>query len=663
MADKFIRLINGNNANDGSTFVLAKQSPSQGGSAGDRWKLEKSPDPTACGTATWTNNSSTVTFAVAPTKVVTNCETAWTAANGNVTCLTSGTRNQGSNSARIDIAAAFTTGKVAHFPTGTLDLSGHQQINFQINSTSSIAANTFRIDLCSDTTGDVPVHSFTIDRQLLTGSNNFQGFVYDNGSALNSSIKSVTIVALLDPSASSVTILIDNIFVSKGPTAADCLTLYSIICEAQNPTGEQYWFQPICIVDNVVTLHGFGASGSSNLTSYRGTTKTVTTYVRQTILMPSNISWIPSASGTAASPITFSGGWDPADNMATQNGETWIYTPRGQTQFLFVNNFNYIRFEKVGITNGVATNSGGSSSICVNNGIGITFTNCWFLCSNYYSDNATLNVTFTNCRFIGFGGISNISTGAFAKHLFDSCMFLTSGTASLGNLVANWIFRNCTWYNPAFSISTFQMQQNEPSFINCTFKASTAFNTSTAGYSVVGCHNCLFAGSAASNVSTQSISNGRQNSRVRSGNHNQVNGAHFTVYPGGTWGTTTATRHTASGFAWQMSVTDSTYFNSDNPLEEILGAFYVKANKLVTIKCWVRRSNTTNVTASIKVPAYYCGLTQDVETVASGAVNTFQEETITFTPTLDGVVPLYAKAMVTTGGSAFFDDISFSQAE
>ena len=217
----------GNDSNDGLSFANRKKtitSATTSIAGGDTVRVIGSPDATDMGqTASCTNKSLTVTLSASTSSNI-YLEGAWTA-SANVTASTSTTRKEGNNSTSLAIAADFTTGKVAYYATGTLDLSGYQQVSFWVRANAAVSANIFRLRLSTDTTGDTSTHEFVIDRALNT--NQWTCLTYNNGSSMNSAIASVALVADSDPGV--VTVLLDNILGCKDPASADSITLQSLI--------------------------------------------------------------------------------------------------------------------------------------------------------------------------------------------------------------------------------------------------------------------------------------------------------------------------------------------------------------------------------------------------------------------------------------------------
>jgi len=127
---------------------------------------------------------------------------------------------------------------------------------------------------------------------------------------------------------------------------------------------------------------------------------------------------------------------------------------------------------------------------------------------------------------------------------------------------------------------------------------------------------------------------------------------------------TDVNRHTASGIAWKVSPT-STNGTSYAPGIINLATFCCSANNLVTFKCWVKKSHATDIAASIVLTAYQiAGVTSDVTATKASDTN-YEELTITFTPTADGVVTVQGRVWWVANAaddSVYFDDITITQA-
>lgn len=305
--------------------------------AGDVIRISKSPDPVSLGiNATFTDNSATITLASTKTKTVCPCESNWIAATADLTCTLESNaayRKQGSYCQKIVFGTNFTTGKAAHFPLGSiLDFSAYTAITFWLYSAGAYAANMFRIDLCSDTAGDVVVDSFTIATGTRAAKFIPLTISRDGGGSLGNSIQSIRLHCLSDPGTA--TIYLDNFEACDGGFG-----LTSLI--GKNDDVDQWW--PIkSIVETAVTLEGNYLSKSSIASEL------VTCYYRNPLLLtPGTAIGAVQVNGTAPSPLTFTGGWNTSSDI--RDGDTWIshQTLEGTG---IASGKNYIKFERLYFT-------------------------------------------------------------------------------------------------------------------------------------------------------------------------------------------------------------------------------------------------------------------------------------------------------------------------
>jgi len=135
---------------------------------------------------------------------------------------------------------------------------------------------------------------------------------------------------------------------------------------------------------------------------------------------------------------------------------------------------------------------------------------------------------------------------------------------------------------------------------------------------------------------------------------------HRTFTGGGEIRSETSVRHTASGVAYRLAPT-STNRDSAWPLRLPLGPISVNANALVTVKAWVRRTNTGLTVVLAQRKNQLTGISSDVTSTISAIADTWEELTIAFTPTEAGSVEPEIQVY---GGSTFFgyvDDFSVAQ--
>lgn len=442
MTTFYIDFENGNDANTGASFAQRWKTLTAGATAarvapGDVIRVMATAYCTLVGDATWTDDSRTVTLAAAKTVTIDSCDVAWTGVTNSTVTAVSATCKEGTNSMQDVIAAGFTTGKAAFHATGTLDLSTMQQVCFWVkNSVAIAAATSFSLRLCTDTTGDVSVHTCAIPAIPTTAQ--WVPVVVDTGGALNAAIASVALYVDVDVGAN--TIQIDNVFAAKAPSAADSITLNSLIAKSSclywvtgttyavgdrrkptppNRTGFQYkvtaittgvaggaepawptywggtvvdggvtwtcerledtWHAIASIVGTTITLDGIHSTLPSATIpgKYRGDTETIATYKREPFLTPltssNTTNNVVQEAGSIDSEVLYTGGWNRTD-MSTQDGESW-FSGRNGTGFAVNCAFSYVQIENM---NAVRYTNGIISSVSSNSPSGRTarVTNC-----------------------------------------------------------------------------------------------------------------------------------------------------------------------------------------------------------------------------------------------------------------------------------------------
>lgn len=711
MATLYLDLVNGSNANNGTSFALRKKDLSSFTlSAGDVVRVMGSPAPVALSvTCTLSNQSKTVTLSGAVTTNITLCESVWTASGGTVTCtLNSSTKREGSNSAQAAIASGFTTGKVAHFATGTLDLSGYQQISFWIRCTNNtVAANTFRIRLSTDTTGDTATHDFVINRAL--NQDRWTPITLDNGSAMNSAIASIALVADSDPGTA--TILLDNILACKAPSNDDALTLQSLI--GLNVSGDKTWY-PIkningttVIIDETVnssttTGRGYSGTGGSGLTLYRR--ETIKTAIAATSTTKVQT---PGQAGSSGNPITISGGWDTTD-MSTQTLDT-ITDGLDGFGYCWSAERAFITWERIGMTRydtGIAFTTAGTDNVfnsvicssgCTTNGIFVrgsnnTFTDLLSIACNGAEgltsqtdannviitsavclSNSTkgLNAAGNNNNRWRIGTITCSNNGSTALDISGAAVNITTaatlkhngGSGMQVNSLKPSVFMNViSTNNSLYGINFNQASFNNHQFRNLTCSSNTSGDIGTS--SITQGELILYNASLGSGTKIESLNGGRD-IRVRSQNEGDVSSANK-IYSDGGQGTPSviaqtvadSDRHTASGLAWKLTP-GSTNRDELYPAYVPIKAIGFNGGSLISFTCWVKRSVTT-MSARVRIPGgKVAGVDSDVIVNCTGAANTYQQLTIDFTPSEAGVLDIIFEAWGTTSEKAVIDDFEF----
>lgn len=680
--------------------------------AGDTIRIKASPDETLVGNATWTEYSKTITLAGAVTANIATCETAWTG-SANVTQTADISQyKEGTKAAKSVIAAGFTTGIVAYFATGTLDLSGYQQVSFWFyNSTAALAANTLSLRLCSDAVGAVTVHTIAIPAMP---SSFWVPLTVDLGSNMNSAIASISLYADLDPGA--VTVYLDNIIACKASSSADALTLTSLLGKVHNkvwvasttyavndirkptqpnrngwrykvtaqtgasgsseptwPHGigstvtdggvtwtceglEDTWYPIQSINGTTVKLdNGVNTQGNAGR-GYSGATETVATYKREPINLAFGTGSLDSLNqakrnGTPTSPITYTGGWDRT-SMAAQNGETWLSAQNGYNYGIgsYLDGADYLVFENI---NGVRHNLG----VIWYQTVSLILRNCQFSgCtgSGFYNASAVAAAAITGLVFNNNGAHGLIHGSPISAKL---SRFTASGNGSDGINCTNSYVANLQYTdivcknNGGYGINDDGFSVKP--YINLTTGGNGSAGMRSPGGAIL--HNALI-----QDTTEFSAMGTGYDAYIWSSKHDQTANNHIGTTDGGTIISATDQRNTPSGISWKFRPT-STARNSGYPLRLSVAKIACLADMAVNLTIYARR-DSTNIQGRLLVRGgQIAGVGADVSVSCAPSINTWiQSSTLTFTPTENGVVEVHFEVWdgTTTDKNMWIDDFA-----
>lgn len=690
MADWFIDPISGGASSAGTSYATRRLNVSGLSiNPGDRVKYIKSGDPQALSgvDGTFTNGSDTLTLSDSTVcKLITDCQTAWTG-SANVTCTTSSTRREGTLSASMAFAAGFTTGLAAYFDLGgAQDFSGYEKITFWLRTTSIMAADTLQLSLCSDAVGATPVNSITVD--VATLGSNWVPITIDTGGALGASIQSIALYCLLDPGTN--TVLLDDIL------AANDLTLNTLV--GKNTSTETFW--ALKSINGATAKFDNSPASSATVRGYWGVSETVPLYIRNTLtptLTTGNIQ-NTSSSGSAGSPILISGGWDTTD-MSTQTGETWIDGRSGQGVGFMVQG-QYISFEKMAFTRcsyGLdveAAQCGGllvASNNNTNDGIYMGIGSTQSLAASSLSGNnygfefqasaAAILGDITNCHSntsyplygvnrtttpfsVGDINASNNTNGITLTAIAVKSIGNVSAhsNASSGIDITSTSSRCDVLSISASSNTTFGARIGSPGethIYDMTLSGNTSGNLGlspmTSGGGQIYLKNAKFSGTLISNQPAG------QNQRVYSQFEQNNITVNKTYTDGALVSSSTTNTHGTSTLSWKIDIT-STNRGAGYPYRFLVATIGFNAGSEVTFSAWVERTSS-NIFANLVLPAgRVAGVTNGVTTSISGT--TYDEYTITFTPTQAGAEDIYLDVWTvsSTTDSVYIDDLSLSQA-
>jgi hypothetical protein len=705
----------------------------------------------------------------APLKTVSLGTRANWVASANATSVfaTTGTLNKGGAADQMSIAAGFTTGKIAYYTLpATLDLSAYQQLSlFILQGSGTLGGLT--ISLCSDTTGDTAVDTFTIPS---TGATNvYTPFTINKGSALGSSIRSISISRAANNGAQ--TFFFNSIVAVKSPTSVDALSNTSLVTK-NNGTEGAYAVGGFGGSDGTIVFLD-SAPTASNLTTtggaYYGTTETASlwryeplnAWTLNSVALPSSqfstttYNVIPNNSGILNAPITFSGGWD-STNMSTRTGQTW-FTNQNGLGFAFINNgpANFTTFDRLNYTrsntgytisnsaiqviiqncnytaiNGVGITSGSRTQQQLQNCI-VTNTSSSGVQFDFGSNDINNPVVINNCTFSGNTGINlQINTGGsgFPYYNITNNSFNTSSATGInisfflyGTITSNSInyfnttglstasnmigtINNLTFVpEPADGTQIISGTGNQAygtlpqniytTFNNVTVNAPTTTysqGTTTISNLLLGCANFKFTNGSftATNVSytqntlydqggvylynctgipttviatTNNVAPYILNAAFYSQDEGNTVGNNKIYFQGGLATSQTAVRNTASGYAWSLAPTSTSTVTSQFPLKLKIASIAANGGSAVTVSAYMRRTNT-GLTMQLVCPANQpYGPSTDTVASMTAAADTWQQVSISFTPTQNGVYDIYAYVYGGTTYTGYVDDLGVTQ--
>ena len=619
MPTYYIDPANGNDSSSGTSWGTAWRTITSGATAartapGDEIRIAETPAISAGVNATFTNTNRAIVLASALTKTINHADgtTGWTAAT-NITLSGGSNRKYGDNALQVTPASAFTTGKVCHALVaggGTQDFSGYTKISFWMRppATTAIAANTYKLCLCSDANGNTIVNQINIPATL--NNTGWHIMVLDNVTALGSSIQSVAIYANSDPG--TISLAINNI------VACNDVTHETLIGWQDDCFYNVQSFDGTTI--NIDSVNTSPASGKG----WYGTTGTATLYyIKPFTNLSTGVYNNINEAGASGNPIKYIGGWNIASNTRT-----------GRTAF--------------------ASNLVGSGT-----GIGLS------------------TRSFTEYSYFILARFNNpISIATSIRIVLDNIVFCGSQTLALRGFVSNckalnlsniitltnYAYYNCTFAsNPNYGASI----QGNPKLINCVFgnnsSTSIAVSESIDGTDYPGSGPSLYKCLLEDYGEVEAADN-NLGFIIWSYDHDQTLGNHwgFTYQATVNWQTTV--KRTGDPGSWRVvhSGADRT---QSFPVRFQFAQIAVSASAQVTVKAWVKKDHATNVGCRIFVEDADFTLAGITAQSATAANNTnWQEITIQFTPTVDGIVPIWFDSWyISANSNTYIGSITVTQ--
>ena len=607
----------------------------------------------------------------------------------------------------------------------TLDLSAYEQITLWIDATAALTANDYSIRLCSDTTGDVSVDTLSIPAVAAHAYRQLMPITINKGSALGNSIASIAIYRDSGSGTPSIRLdCITAVKAASNDASLGLQSLISKNTASYSSTETWYPIAAIEeTVIAFDSGPQWSSNASVHYPGWYGTTESVTTYkleplktVPQGTYAGSN-GLVVQDSGTAGNQITFSGGWDRT-NMSSQTGMTWFDCRNGLGYGFNWNAGSFLTASRIGVVRGVY----GFAEIYGNNAVmndchangnwyGIQFNQTYngsysnlFICNNSNagvilgrSNNLMVDVDFGDA-FKKINNNGRDQTGAFGAYGLTLASVRTK-IGVIGELCNN---QHGLYPSPSHDTTIEEISDlsanNYGAFIGgsgapllirkitaCSGNQSVFYISSYTGeYTILELtssgNKYLVNGGGSSQLpacfayvrrwtSTDSFtavnnvtnSNGRIQIAVsRWGN---TVGDSRIYLSGCDVKSESSVIHAASGYSYRFAPWSTSLVPSTWPA--IIPIAYVRcvANQATTISAWVQRSNTGLTVGIMARRNQLTGMSSATDYSASitASANTWEQISISFTPTETGVIELLGFAYGGTTYYGYIDDIQVTR--
>ncbi|MCK9399607.1 MAG: hypothetical protein M0Q51_06385 [Bacteroidales bacterium] len=652
----------------------------------DEVREKTSPIGTLMCDALWTNLSKNVVLDTAQTINVDMCESAWTGDNGTSSANGVGTTpifaKIGSYSVKIIIdATPAANQRQAYYNIADVDLQTCQQISFWIFSEAILAAGTLVLQLCSDDACTTVVDSFPFPAVPITALWQPVVITKSGGGNLGSSIKGIRIDTgpTTLPTAGKF-IAIDDIIA----TVTDGLNLTSLISKntLQQSTisstgyGNEAWLAIQSINGTTVMIDNQASTPANNGRGYSGTTETKPTYFRtpfQTtpVALTTNVQIVQDSGTSEVARIVFSGGWDPITNQQigdtifdglisrgyglSTNSKSWITITRisfvrytigirvvGSAGILidFISDLNH------SYNDGIRAETSLVTELIIN-----TIVNC---CNNFsnglnfqYPHIKITRVVHANGNY-GFGitlGSSNIriiQIDEINNNTQHGLNFATPLPGASCNIII--YVKDCG--DNGISGVRFDSSNN----IIRTLVIRNNNIVSAMGMNQIG--------KLTTTNSLLVISPNYYNAQIRVGNMDG-NGCYIQHRSG--YVTQQVASAGGTGKEWKIYISDSALCSENCPLELSIAKIACIANDSVTVTVYFKNSHSTIHSRLYIEPFQIAGVDSIVYDDNTGDTNRNQQS-ITFQPTEDGTVEIFAQVWGPNLEDVIIDDIAVSVA-
>lgn len=530
-----------------------------------------------------------------------------------------------------------------------LNLSSFDSLSVLIGSSTPFKGGS--ICLCSDTTGDTVVETLSFETNLMgydvttNQANSFTPIVYRKGSALSSNINSVAVYYSTDPG--TVSVAFDNLIATSAANGIDHNALIG-----KKTSGEPWWYNIKAITRNAITighhtaLASEVASGASR--PYYGVTESVTTYMQPCTYSP-YLSAQRTFAGTNAL-VSITGGWNRTD-MSTRTGKSFIRMWGGSTAYLIVGPRllnSLLGFGLVGLGGSVLIS--GATVLAADDLDFISHNSNDFI-TNGESDTRHLTWKVNSIVQSAQWAVSN--SGGYTPDIeVGAILGSTSGSGGAFRMnplnVMSKFTRRPRPVKIGYIANSYSYGIQAPGLADVRFKGITFSGNRLGDVNATGDGNCELMECSANPtvVHTASAALTVVNTKDQ-----------FWTAGGG--GKIQGSVVHASATALQMYPTSTTLVTQVRPLMFQIGEIAVAAGVPITVKTWARKDNA-GLTMGMMIPGGVLSGIETDQTANVSGVNTWEELSLTVTPTVDGVLEVWANCYGGTTFNGYITELSWS---
>lgn len=597
--------------------------------------------------ATWTDTSRTVTLAGAVTTNLCDCETAGTAVNSAAVTREGAYNKEGTYGAKVVTTTSTGDKEWCKWDIGsTLDLSGYQQISFWVrNETLAVAANELVIKLY-DNTSPTPLLVETLTLALaLAATARWQPVTINKGSNLSSTVRWISIW-YNNPTATTKTFYFDNFIACKAASAADCLTLNSLI--GKNSSTEKMWWPIKSINGTTVMIDQETQQLAGAGKGFAGTSEECHLWRVQPALglITSSVStafWTLPESATSFTDYScISCGWDRTD-MSTlpDNSITALDNYNGNGYGINFSSYNYWTLKRLLVARSY-------TGIRISSIYGAVIEDCYgvgAVQNGIATSLYTTALTMTRCYSQGAGMGITCARGT-ATDLY--AMGCATGFQFTGDMLVNNITCRNNTSGLLVNIGKLKIIGTQ------SFKDNTNYDLYIYEASTIISRGATYP----SSTPTSGIAFG--DGRIYLMDYQGTAGDHRIYTDYGYLKHQATTVHTGGGNALALYCT-ATQRQALYPLWHTIRTAVVAANAQVTCTAWLQRSNT-GLSVGLRVRANQLAGVNETISLMTNSENTWQQVTLQFTPTEAGYIDIDVIAYGGTSYIGYCDDVAMTQA-